>query len=140
RFPLNGARKRRRCEEGRGAGPPSVRRRRDHRVEWPRLLLNADDLRRHRRDRRGLRPRIAEAGGALNRFHPRSIPQPLNAAAFFFFFSETDMLPLKDPGLLRDKCLVNGEWVEARSGKTVDVTNPATGELIARVPSLSAEE
>ena len=50
------------------------------------------------------------------------------------------MLPLKDPGLLRDKCLVNGEWVEARSGKTVDVTNPATGELIARVPSLSAEE
>ncbi|TWH28828.1 aldehyde dehydrogenase family protein, partial [Aminobacter sp. J15] len=50
------------------------------------------------------------------------------------------MLPLKDPGLLSDKCLVNGEWVEARSGKTVDVTNPATGELIARVPSLSAEE
>ncbi|MBI1621370.1 NAD-dependent succinate-semialdehyde dehydrogenase [Aquamicrobium zhengzhouense] len=50
------------------------------------------------------------------------------------------MLPLKDPSLLIDKCLVNGEWVEARSGNKIDVTNPATGELIARVPSLSADE
>src|SRR5690606_19907073 len=53
---------------------------------------------------------------------------------------ENHMLPLKDPSLLIDKCLVNGEWVEARSGNKIDVTNPATGELIARVPSLSADE
>lgn len=38
------------------------------------------------------------------------------------------MLPLKDPSLLSDKCLVNGKWVGAQSGKTVDVTNPATGD------------
>lgn len=50
------------------------------------------------------------------------------------------MLPLKDPQLLTTRCLVNGKWVDARSGNTIDVTNPATGELVARVPTLSAEE
>ncbi|MFC0281396.1 aldehyde dehydrogenase family protein [Falsigemmobacter intermedius] len=50
------------------------------------------------------------------------------------------MLPLKDPSLLIDKCLVNGKWVGAQSGKTVDVTNPATGDVIARIPSMSAQE
>jgi len=43
-------------------------------------------------------------------------------------------LPLKDPDLLRQAMLIDGEWVQADSGETIDVTNPATGELIARVP------
>jgi succinate-semialdehyde dehydrogenase/glutarate-semialdehyde dehydrogenase len=49
-------------------------------------------------------------------------------------------LPLKDPDLFRQANLVNGEWVQAASGKTIEVRNPATGEVVGRVPSLSAGE
>ena len=31
------------------------------------------------------------------------------------------------------KCLINGKWVAAESGKTFDTINPATGEVIAKV-------
>ena len=31
------------------------------------------------------------------------------------------------------KLLINGKWVAAASGKTFEVTNPATGNVIARV-------
>jgi succinate-semialdehyde dehydrogenase/glutarate-semialdehyde dehydrogenase len=50
------------------------------------------------------------------------------------------MLTLKDPTLLADACLVNGQWIGAKSGETFDVTNPATGAVIAKVPSMSASE
>jgi succinate-semialdehyde dehydrogenase/glutarate-semialdehyde dehydrogenase len=38
--------------------------------------------------------------------------------------------------LLRTQSFVNGEWVNAASGKTFDINNPATGELIASVPDM----
>ncbi|AFT86077.1 NAD-dependent succinate-semialdehyde dehydrogenase [Paraburkholderia phenoliruptrix] len=44
-------------------------------------------------------------------------------------------LPLKDAGLLRQAMLIDGEWVQADSGQTLEVRNPATGELVARVPN-----
>jgi aldehyde dehydrogenase (NAD+) len=31
------------------------------------------------------------------------------------------------------KCLINGKWVDAESGRTFETINPATGEVIARV-------
>jgi succinate-semialdehyde dehydrogenase/glutarate-semialdehyde dehydrogenase len=43
---------------------------------------------------------------------------------------------LKDPQLLRDKAYVNGEWVGADSGATFDVTNPATGAVLAQLPDM----
>lgn len=43
-------------------------------------------------------------------------------------------LPLKDKDLLRQAMQIDGAWVQADSGRTIDVRNPATGELIARVP------
>ena len=49
-------------------------------------------------------------------------------------------LVLRDPGLLRQANRVGDGWVQAADGRTVDVTNPATGEVIGRVPSLSATE
>jgi succinate-semialdehyde dehydrogenase/glutarate-semialdehyde dehydrogenase len=49
-------------------------------------------------------------------------------------------IKLNDPALLRQQCYVNGEWVDASSGKVIEVDNPATGETIATVPSLSAAE
>ena len=42
--------------------------------------------------------------------------------------------------LLREQCYIAGEWVGADSGKTIDVTNPATGELLGTVPNCGAEE
>ena len=32
------------------------------------------------------------------------------------------------------KMFINGKWVTAESGKTFDVVNPATEEVIAQVP------
>ncbi len=49
-------------------------------------------------------------------------------------------LPLKDPSLFRQACHVGGKWIEADSGKTVPVKNPATGEVIGEVPALGAAE
>ena len=36
--------------------------------------------------------------------------------------------------------LVDGEWIEARSGRTFEVRNPATGEPMATVPDAAAED
>ena len=35
---------------------------------------------------------------------------------------------------IREKCLIGGDWVGADGGATVDVTDPASGDVIARVP------
>ena len=48
---------------------------------------------------------------------------------------------LKDASLATDKALVGGEWVSASaSGKTFEVTNPATGDVIAVLPDLGKAE
>jgi succinate-semialdehyde dehydrogenase / glutarate-semialdehyde dehydrogenase len=44
------------------------------------------------------------------------------------------------PDLLVDQGYVGGEWVGADSGEAFDVLNPATGELLARVPRMGATE
>ena len=50
------------------------------------------------------------------------------------------MLNLKDQSLLRQAGLINGEWVSARSGKTVDVIDPATQDAIGIVPDMGGDE
>jgi len=47
---------------------------------------------------------------------------------------------LKDPGLLRQQAFIDGEWVDADSGATVPVTNPANHAVIGTVPKLGATE
>ncbi len=49
-------------------------------------------------------------------------------------------LTLKDSALFRQQAYIDGEWVDARSGQTVKVTNPATGEVLGTVPNLDALE
>jgi len=49
-------------------------------------------------------------------------------------------LPIKDKSLFRQQCYINGQWVDADSGKTIDVTNPATGEVIGTIPNMGAAE
>ena len=49
-------------------------------------------------------------------------------------------LNLKDPTLLRSQAYINGQWVDADSGATFAVTNPANGELVTEVAKLGAAE
>jgi len=42
--------------------------------------------------------------------------------------------------LLRDKILIGGAWVDADSGETLAVNNPATGEVIGTIPKAGAAE
>jgi len=49
-------------------------------------------------------------------------------------------VPLKDEFLLRQRCYVRGAWTEADDGRTIAVTNPATGETLGTVPRLGAAE
>ena len=46
---------------------------------------------------------------------------------------------MKNPELLRDACLIDGEWLTA-PGATLEIRNPATGERVGSVPSLGAAE
>ena len=50
------------------------------------------------------------------------------------------MLNLKDPDLLRTQCLIGGEWCDAPEGGAIDVTDPATGELLGTVPAMGTRE
>lgn len=50
------------------------------------------------------------------------------------------MVKLKNPKLLREHCLVDGQWVAAANNAVIRVENPANGEIVASVPSLAASD
>ena len=50
------------------------------------------------------------------------------------------MMRLKDPDLLRSQAYVNGEWIDADSGETFDVLDPASGQLVGAVANVGANE
>lgn len=47
---------------------------------------------------------------------------------------------LKTTRLFRQQCYVGGHWVDASDGSTIEVDNPATGEILGTVPVLSEAE
>ncbi|KAJ4705758.1 Aldehyde dehydrogenase [Melia azedarach] len=47
---------------------------------------------------------------------------------------------LRNSGLLRTQGLIGGKWIDAYDGKTLEVYNPATGEVIANVPHMGGKE
>ncbi|WP_430738338.1 NAD-dependent succinate-semialdehyde dehydrogenase [Psychrobacter sp. VH5] len=49
-------------------------------------------------------------------------------------------LPLSNPDLLKQQCLIKDGWHVASSEETLDVSNPFNGELIGTVPSLTTED
>ena len=49
-------------------------------------------------------------------------------------------LNLQDATLLRDRCLVDGQWIAADDAGELTVANPVDGEVIASVPSCGAAE
>ena len=49
-------------------------------------------------------------------------------------------MQLQDQDLFRQQAYVDGVWVDADQGKTLAVTDPATGEVIGQVPDLGTAE
>jgi succinate-semialdehyde dehydrogenase/glutarate-semialdehyde dehydrogenase len=49
-------------------------------------------------------------------------------------------IQLSDQALLKTQAYINGQWIDADSGGTVAVTNPANGEVIAEVAKCSTAE
>ncbi|MBK7137220.1 MAG: NADP-dependent succinate-semialdehyde dehydrogenase [Rhodocyclales bacterium] len=49
-------------------------------------------------------------------------------------------MKLNDLALYRTQALIGGAWCDADSGAAFDVTNPASGERLARVPDMGAAE
>jgi len=47
---------------------------------------------------------------------------------------------LEDAGLFRQQALIGGDWLPAASGRTVEVTDPATGQVLGTVPDMSGAE
>ncbi|KAF4575267.1 succinate semialdehyde dehydrogenase NADP+ linked [Pleurotus pulmonarius] len=47
---------------------------------------------------------------------------------------------LKDASLIKNQGFINGQWIDAKSGATISVNNPATNEEIGTVPEMGLEE
>jgi len=47
---------------------------------------------------------------------------------------------IKDSKLFRQQCYIDGQWVGADSGETIDVTDPADGGKIGTIPKMGAAE
>ena len=49
-------------------------------------------------------------------------------------------MEISNKSLFKDKCLINGEWIESYNKKRIEVNNPATLEIIGSVPNCGKEE
>lgn len=49
-------------------------------------------------------------------------------------------LILNDPSLIKSQAFINGQWVDADSGETLAVTNPATGDMVTQVAKCGTAE
>ncbi|KHT43653.1 NAD-dependent succinate-semialdehyde dehydrogenase [Pectobacterium brasiliense] len=47
---------------------------------------------------------------------------------------------LKQQALFRQHCLIDGEWQDSQNGERLDVTNPATGEVLGSVPLVTVSQ
>jgi len=47
---------------------------------------------------------------------------------------------LNDPGLLHSQCLIDGQWQDAKSGQTLEVVNPASGQVLTSVACAGGQE
>jgi succinate-semialdehyde dehydrogenase / glutarate-semialdehyde dehydrogenase len=69
----------------------------------------------------------------VSRFLPR-------ANIFVRAMSSAVKPSLKNPALFREQSLVNGKWINAKSGEVFPVFDPATGNKIGDCPEHTAEE
>ena len=52
----------------------------------------------------------------------------------------TKSIGIKDTSLFRQKVYINGKWEDSISGKTTEITNPSTGEVLGTVPDCGSIE
>lgn len=48
--------------------------------------------------------------------------------------------PLNDKSLFKQQSYINGKWVDAKSGKTFEVTDPASHNVIGTMPEMDKED
>ena len=49
-------------------------------------------------------------------------------------------MDISNKELLKDKCYINGNWVISNSKELIEVNNPATLDIIGRVPKCGIQE
>jgi succinate-semialdehyde dehydrogenase / glutarate-semialdehyde dehydrogenase len=49
-------------------------------------------------------------------------------------------IALKDPSLFKTKAYIAGEWIQSDDETTLEVQNPATGELLGKIPRMGQQE
>ncbi len=49
-------------------------------------------------------------------------------------------MEIKNTDLFKEQCYINGEWVNSNNNEIIKVNNPATLEIIGKVPKCGAEE
>ncbi|KAF6761960.1 succinic semialdehyde dehydrogenase [Ephemerocybe angulata] len=54
--------------------------------------------------------------------------------------SQAAVFGLQDPSLIKFQSLIDGKWVDAKSGEKIVVTNPATNDELGTVPEMGLEE
>ncbi len=47
---------------------------------------------------------------------------------------------ISNKSLVKDKCYINGEWIESNSKEFIEVNNPASLQIIGKVPKCGTEE
>lgn len=52
----------------------------------------------------------------------------------------TATVNLSDTALFRERCYIDGAWVDAQDGAVIEVNNPATGSVLGTVPALATED
>ncbi|XP_031119191.1 succinate-semialdehyde dehydrogenase, mitochondrial [Ipomoea triloba] len=81
-------------------------------------------------------------GSSRNIFLCRSASShmPLALARAVSTESSSVATRLNSSGLLKSQALIGGKWVDAHDGSTIEVYNPATGEVITDVPCMGKKE
>ena len=49
-------------------------------------------------------------------------------------------MKLQDQSLFRQRCYIDGAWADADSGDTINVTDPATNDVLGTIPKMGADE
>ena len=52
----------------------------------------------------------------------------------------TATVNLSNTSLFRERCYIDGAWVDAQDGAVIEVNNPATGSVLGTVPGLATED
>ena len=73
-------------------------------------------------------------GGARRSRPPRYACSALTTVRCLGVGIKETAMQLKDTQLFRQQAYIDGAWLDADSGQTIKVNNPATNEIIGTVP------